>query len=327
VAHLLQAAIAAEALNDTIATRYLLRHSHVDRLRAIPSNTAGSLGVQRRRTRRGPARDVRRAGDSASRSPPSLGSSRPTTSTVSPRASWLAGARPGWLCDERLRREGTRSAAPTLTRINSRPCQLTTGFPWDPAVLASAGTTRRPLGAAGGRLSRTTCVRLVRQDGAVRGTSVRAGTPRDMRSVAKLYEAVGFNPPGGIRRRDIFLLAYEGRRLLGALMYWVYEPDDPAPDGAVHRGARWLKVQEIAVFPERQCRGVGRRLMAEVAQAAVITSARYLVCSPSIRGGQLERRVKFFSTCGMQLAEHETTWPEMYALPQTVLSATATHTY
>jgi GNAT superfamily N-acetyltransferase len=159
----------------------------------------------------------------------------------------------------------------------------------------------------------------------VTGLVVRAGTSRDMRSVEKLYEAVGFSSPGGIRRRDHYLLAYEGRRLLGALMFWVYEPDDVAPEGAVYAGRSWLLVGEIAVHPDRQSRGVGRRLMAEAARTAVDLAADYLVCSPSVRGGEMERRIKFFSVCGMQLAKHATSQPEMYALADAVLSATMTH--
>lgn len=153
------------------------------------------------------------------------------------------------------------------------------------------------------------------------------GTDKDIAAIDNLYRAVGWSPPGGIRRRDAFLLARRGPTLDGALLYWHERADDdllPAEPSAPYGSHDRFNVLEIGVSPGAQRRGVGSTLMQAAAEAAVDAGAGWMVTWPSTRGSEADTlgRRAFFAACGMTEFRSSTGPLEMVATTAAVLAAT-----
>jgi GNAT superfamily N-acetyltransferase len=128
-----------------------------------------------------------------------------------------------------------------------------------------------------------------------------------MQAIDALYQAVGWSKPGGIRKRDHFLVATSGRKIVGSLMYWEYPSDSIMADSWVERFGQSsrLEICEIAVDPEHQRTGIGRLLVVRAAEVAVTRGLDYISAWPSPRGGggKVSARLSFFKACGMDEAE------------------------
>ena len=156
---------------------------------------------------------------------------------------------------------------------------------------------------------------------------ISSGTRRDMVAIDALYRSVGWAAPGGIRARDVYLLAHIGRELVGALMYWLEEPDLFAADDreAPYATSRRLLVSELAVAPHIQRSGVGRAVLHAAANAAFSERIDWIRTWPSPNGTETERawRIDFFTGGGMRPWRTDSHTLEMVGDTREVLRATA----
>jgi ribosomal protein S18 acetylase RimI-like enzyme len=153
------------------------------------------------------------------------------------------------------------------------------------------------------------------------------GIARDIPEIGALYTSAEWSPPGGIRKRDNYLLARRHRKLAGVLMYWLEEPDAPlhhAP-AVVYANDHRLWVSEIVVATDAQRCGIGQALMAAAAHVAAAEGVPYIRTCPSRGGGVQEQhgRIAFFAACGMTEVQTMEGHLEMIGRTEDVVTALA----